>query len=355
MLLCASLRYRPLRYIEPNIRSFLHLNVTLGPHLARTTTSVPVDNMFGFFEGVTFDPSHDIPDLSGKVALITGGNTGLGKETVLELAKHNPSHLYLAARSPSKAEAAIQDIRTLVPTANITFLDLDLANLASVHAASTTVLTSSHRLDLLINNAGIMAQPAGLTADGYELQFGTNTIGHALLTTRLLPLLLKTAEEPDSDVRIVCLSSGSHSRAPPEGIIFPALTTDMAEYTTFQRYGQSKAANILFAAELARRYPGITSVSCHPGVIDTGLTDSYRSGNGFRGVAFGFVVGLMQKPLEEGVKNQLWCATGKGVVSGRFYFPVGVGHAGRGFPDDKALGKRLWEWTEGQLVKKGFA
>lgn len=113
--------------------------------------------MFGFFEGVTFDPSHDIPDLSGKVALITGGNTGLGKETVLQLAKHNPSRLYLAARTLSKAEAAIRDIKAVVPNANITFLQLDLASLKSVKEASDTFLASSDRLDLLINNAGIMA------------------------------------------------------------------------------------------------------------------------------------------------------------------------------------------------------
>ena len=144
--------------------------------------------MFGFFEGKTFDPSSDISDLSGKVALVTGGNAGLGKETVLQLANHSPSQLYLAARTQSKAEAAIRDIKATVPNANITFLELDLASLKSVQRASETFLASSDRLDLLINNAGIMAQPEGLTTDGYELQFGTNHMGHALLTKRLLSI-----------------------------------------------------------------------------------------------------------------------------------------------------------------------
>ena len=310
--------------------------------------------MFGFFEGAAFDPSRDIPDLSGKVALITGGNTGLGKETVLQLAKHNPSCLYLAARTPSKAEAAIRDLKAIVSNANITFLQLDLTSLKSVKEASDTFLASSQWLDLLINNAGIMAQPEGLTSDGYEVQFGTNHMGHALLTKLLLPTLHKTSQQPGSDVRVVSLNSASHRYAPPNGVAFPAATTRMADYSTFERYGQSKAANILFASELARRYPGITSVSYHPGVINTGLSDAYKTGNGLKGLAFGVVVALIGKSLSEGAKNQLWCATGNDVVSSRFYFSVRAAHEGRGFPDDKALRKQLWDWTDDELVKKGY-
>ena len=209
-----------------------------------------------------------------------------------------------------------------MPNANITFLELDLASLKSVQRASETFLASSDRLDLLINNAGIMAQPEGLTTDGYELQFGTNHMGHALLTKRLLPILQKTSQQSGSDVRVVSLSSAGIRNAPSEGIIFPALTTNMGNYGTFARYGQSKAANILFASELARRYPGITSVSLHPGVIDTQLSDAFK-GNGWMGCGFGLVVALVGKSLSEGTKNQLWCATAKDVVSGRFYHPIG--------------------------------
>ena len=128
----------------------------------------------------------------------------------------------------------------------------------------------------------------------------------------------------------------------------------MADYRTFARYGQSKVANMLFASELARRHTGITSVSCHPGVINTKQTTSYRSINGLKGLAFGALVVLIRKSLSEGGKNQLWCAMGKGVVSGRYYLPVRAVHAGNGFPDDKVLGKQLWDWTEDELSKKGY-
>ncbi len=310
--------------------------------------------MLGFFEGKAFNPSQHIPDLSGKVAFVTGGSAGLGKETVLQLSKHSPSHLYLAARTPSKAEAAIRDIKAVVPNANITFLELNLASLESVNEASNKFLATSERLDLLINNAGIMAQPAGLTKDGYEIQFGTNHIGHALLTKRLLPILDKTSRQPGADVRIVSLSSAGFRFAPASGIDFPATTTTMVDYDTFARYGQSKAANILFASELARRYPNIISVSCHPGVINTELSTAYRTGNGMKGFFFGLVLLAIGKSVSEGAKNQLWSATGKNVVSGSFYFPVGAVNAGRGFPEDKALGGQLWDWTDNELAKKGY-
>ena len=140
-------------------------------------------------------------------------------------------------------------------------------------------------------------------------------------------------------MRVVTLSSAGIRNAPSEGIIFPALTTNMADYGTFARYGQSKAANILFASELARRYPSLTSVSLHPGVIDTQLSDPFKGGNGWKGFGFGLVVALVGKSLSEGTKNQLWCATAKDVVSGRFYPPFGAENAGRGFPDNKELAK----------------
>ncbi|KAL8834110.1 MAG: hypothetical protein Q9170_003913 [Blastenia crenularia] len=260
----------------------------------------------------------------------------------------------LKARTPSKAESAIRDIKAIVPTANVIFLQLDLASLKSVKEASDTFLASSNRLDLLINNAGIMAQPDSLTADGYEVQFGTNHMGHALLTKLLLPMLHKTSQQPGSDVRVVTLTSEGHKWTPKGGIDFPTTTTTMAEYSTFTRYGQSKAANIIFASELARRYPGITSVSCHPGVINTNLSSSYRSKSRMGGAVLKMVAALIGKSLLEGTKSQLWCATGKGVVSGRLYYPIGVVHCGRGFPDDKALAKKLWDWTEEELAKKGY-
>ncbi|CAM1508750.1 Fc.00g055980.m01.CDS01 [Cosmosporella sp. VM-42] len=282
--------------------------------------------MFAFVEGRTFDPSQDIPDLSGKVILVTGGSAGLGKETILQLAK---------------SEAAIRDIKVVVPNASIIFLRIDLGDFKSGKEASDDFLASSDRLDLLINDAGIMAQLEGLTSDGYELQFGTNHMGHALLTKRLLPILEKTSQQPGSDVRIVLLSAPVHQVASEGAIDYQTVTTDMAGISTFQRYRQSKLANIFYASKLAHRYPRITSVSCHPGLINMDLATTYRSGNGLRGRAFGAFMILIGKTLLDGAKNQLWCATRKGVVSGRYYHPFGVVHHGGGFPDDTVLGKQL--------------
>ena len=268
----AFMSHQLLEYPELYLSSLLRIASRNRSPLVSTNESIPGSEMFGFFEGVNFDPSQGIPDLSGKAALVTGGNAGLGKETLIQLAKHNPSQHYLAVRSPSKAETAIHDIKAIVRNANITFLQLDLANLRSAKQASDTFLASSDRLDLLINNAGIMAQPAGQTSDGYELQFGTNHMGHALLTKLLLPTLKRTAQQPRSDVRVVYLSSAGYKNAPPEGIAFPTLATSMEDSPTFMRYGQSKAVNMSYASELARRYPDITSMSCHPGIIDTELS-----------------------------------------------------------------------------------
>lgn len=205
---------------------------------------------------VSFNPDKDIPDLEGKVVLVTGGNIGLGRESVYQLAKHNPQ-IFLAARDKAKADATIADIKKELPNAKITFLELDLASFASVKKAADTFEASSKRLDILMNNAGIMACPAGLTKEGYEIQFGTNHMGHALLSKLLLPTLQRTAKEPGSDVRIINLSSWGNNFAPKGGLIFDAMKTDMQSYTTFSRYGQSKLANILFNRELAKRYPSI--------------------------------------------------------------------------------------------------
>jgi len=191
-----------------------------------------------------FDTDKDIPDLSSKVIIVTGGNSGVGKQSVLELSKHKPAKLYMTARSKAKYDAAVTDIKKSNPNASITFLELDLASFASIKAAANTVLAENDRLDILINNAGVMALPQGLTKDGFEVQFGTNHMGHALLTKILMPLLLRTASKPDSDVRIVNLSSGAHGIAPKGGFLPETVTTEMPQYHTYARYGQSKMANI---------------------------------------------------------------------------------------------------------------
>ncbi|EGP92332.1 unnamed protein product [Zymoseptoria tritici ST99CH_3D1] len=300
-----------------------------------------------------FNPDVDIPSLEGKVILITGGNTGLGKETVLQLAKHNPKEIFLAARTPSKAHAAIEEIKNAVPSGNVSFIQLDLTSLQSVKEAAEDFHKRSDRLDLLINNAGIMAVPWSKTKEGYEIQFGTNHVGHALLTKLLLSTLLKTAEQPGADVRVINLSSEGHNMAP--GIIYDQ--DKLETYNTWRRYGQSKLANIYHARELQRRYPSITATSIHPGVI---ITDLYASQQKTNIVMKMFLPIMKMATLDVpgGAKNTLWAATtpDKATVRESHYWkPVGSKSGGSFWYAQKTEpAKELWEWTEEQLKKNGY-
>lgn len=194
-----------------------------------------------------------------------------------------------------------------------------------------------------------MAVPYSKTKEGYEIQFGTNHLGHALLTELLLPTLLKTAEQPGSDVRVVDVSSEGHNLAP--GIIYDQ--DALEKYHTFRRYGQSKLANILHARELQRRNPSITAVSLHPGVIATDLYASQLETNILARVFLPFIK-LFFMDVPNGAKNQLWAATAsKEEVEKSYYWkPVGVASKGNPFYARKAdLAKELWEWTEEQFKK----
>lgn len=194
----------------------------------------------------------------------------------------------------------------------------------------------------------------GETKEGYEIQFGTNHIGHALLTKLLLPVLLETAKEPNSDVRIVNLSSCGHSMAPSGGIIYEI--SKLEKQGTWARYGQSKLANILFTKELARRYPSITSVAVHPGIIKTDLYGPTNENNMI--LRYGLMVfgGLVMQDVPQGARNQLWAATSrdKDIVSGGYYDPIGKKSGGSGYAKNGELAKDLWEWTESELAKNGY-
>ncbi|KAK4131655.1 NAD(P)-binding protein [Trichocladium antarcticum] len=308
-------------------------------------------------KGVQFVPDRDIPSLEGKVILVTGGNSGLGKQSILELAKHGPKEIWLGARSEAKAQDAIREITAQVPNAPpIRFLAMDLASLASVRDAATTFRQHADRLDILLLNAGIMAVPAATTHDGYEIQFGTNHLGHALLAQHLLPTLLHTAAQPGADVRVVVLSSLAHQYAPAgAGILFDTLRSAAAPQTsTTLRYGQSKLANLLYAQELARRHPALTVAAVHPGVVATNLANTMVAGSALMRVGWWLASCAIGVDVPTGALNQLWAATARGVESGAYYMPVGArSEVAKRWEAGSDVAERLWEWTEEEL--KGWA
>ncbi|GME35582.1 short-chain dehydrogenase reductase family [Neofusicoccum parvum] len=295
-----------------------------------------------------FDPEKDIADLSGKVIFITGG---LGAESVVKLAQKHPRAIYFSGRNPKSAEEVIEKVKSIPDAPRVHFVQCDLASLQSVSAAAESFLGQSDRLDVLMCNAGIMTKVPDLTTDGYEIQFGTNHLGHALLIKKLIPLLIQTSEQPNTDVRIVILTSLGFIFAPRGGIKFKDLKTvqKFAVLGPFTRYGQSKLANILYARELARRYPQIKTLSIHPGVVATSIISGTTVVNKL--IIYGSSWWQMVKP-EEGAYNQLWAAGGdvSNAVNGQMYEPVGVrsNKLGKTAKDDK-LAEQLWDWTENEL------
>lgn len=311
-----------------------------------------------------FDASTSIPEQTDKIILVTGGNAGVGLESVRQLARHRPAKIYLAARTGAKFDLAIQSILKDVPEAKsvVEFLELDLASFASVKAAAEKVLSENDRLDVLLNNAGVMALPPGTTQEGYEIQFGTNHMGHALLTRRLMPLLLTTAEA-GREVRVVNLSSAAEQIGALRGqISFDQLKTDMRNVHTYMRYGQSKLANVLFTRELAKRYPSVTSVAVHPGRVRTQLLDTFFQKRTLAGWLQGFMDAIVMMPVEKGALSQLWAASDNNkdkngqprVHSGSYYWPVGWKQAGSKLSRDAQLAGKLWEWQEKEFTDHGL-
>ncbi|KAJ5173263.1 hypothetical protein N7492_005856 [Penicillium capsulatum] len=300
---------------------------------------------------LNFDPDKDIPDLSGKTIFITGGTNGLGAESALHLAKHNPAHIYISGRNAHSAAKIISQIQSIAPETRATLLECDLASLTSVQAAASRFQSQEDSLDILMCNAGIMAQPKSLTTDGYELQFGTNHLGHALLIKKLLPVLERKALQ-GGDPRIIILSSQGFLLHPREGIVFADLKTvqDFCVVGPWRRYGQSKLANLLYARELARRYPGILSVAIHPGVVSTGLVGNTSMME--KAAVYASNFGKMLKPVE-GAYNQCWAATvaRSKISSGMYYEPVGKLMESRldDVARDEELARKLWEWTDEEL------
>jgi NAD(P)-dependent dehydrogenase (short-subunit alcohol dehydrogenase family) len=342
--------------------------------------------------GVDFLPLRDMIDLSGKMILVTGGNPhyldlnlsslmmhlgtgGLGKAVIIGLLMKHPSKIYVTARNPPKFQHLIEEISLEHPTVNansiLHLLTCDLTDLKTVQAAAHEVILSPNpKLDIIIGAAGVMFTTPSVTKDGYEIQFGTNHMSHALLIKLLLPLLLQSP-----DPRIVLFTSGAFGLHPSGGILFESLhTTQEKEIrlaTRWQLYGQSKLANLLYAAELARKHPSVTSVSVHPGAVYTGGFASLGWKDRWILTAMSWRSFITP---EEGSWNALWCISahlwknqkkmfdekagenedervkGKGfVVNGAFYEPVGVPGKHMRMSADDELARKLWEWTEKEL------
>lgn len=220
--------------------------------------------MSGLTAQSTTDDVLDGKDLSGKTVFITGGNSGLGMETGRAMASKG-AHVILAGRDQAKLDEAADTIRAETGSSSVETIICDLGSLESVRACGAEANSRFDKIDLLINNAGIMATPKAATSDGFESQFGTNHLGHFVLTKTLLPLV-----EAGSDKRIVNLSSRGHHIAPVD---FDDPNFDTREYVPFLSYGQSKTANVLFTVGLEARLAdrGIHAFAVHPGGIQTNL------------------------------------------------------------------------------------
>ncbi|KAG2365091.1 hypothetical protein BDR07DRAFT_1278189 [Suillus spraguei] len=287
----------------------------------------------------------DIPDLTGKVIIVTGANTGIGKETAKVLLAHN-AKVYIAARSQEKAEVAIKDLKNSTGKEAF-FLKLDLADLKSVKSSVEEYLSKETTLDVLFNNAGVMFPPTDwLTADGYDLQFGTNVLGHFYFTKLLLPTLIATAKSaPDGKARVITTSSSAHAL---QGLTFSTFKDSPArkKMSTTQLYGQSKTGNVVQAFELARRYSseGIVSIPLNPGNIRTDLMRHIPS-------FLRSVMNLFIYDVEYGALTQLYAGTVPEAVELNGKYLVPWARVGPTRPDarDPKVGEALWEWLEEQV------
>jgi NAD(P)-dependent dehydrogenase (short-subunit alcohol dehydrogenase family) len=302
-----------------------------------------------------------IPSQVGRRVLITGANSGIGFYAAAELA-HNGAHVLLGCRDQSKGDAALARMRALDPRANAEVVVLDLASLESVRAFAAAELARGVPLDLLINNAGVMAPKQRLeTADGFELQFGVNVLGHFALTALLLPALLRAAAKVQGQrPRVVTLASIAHKQG---RLNFEDLQSTKS-YSPMGAYRQSKLADLMFAFELDRRLraagppaPGVMSVAAHPGVANTNLFQVGEFSPVERLVrrGFGVAIGGLLNSGAQGAAPTLFAATAPDAVSGGYYGPQGfletrggdVGPAKVAAQAlDEAAAARLWSECE---------
>jgi NAD(P)-dependent dehydrogenase (short-subunit alcohol dehydrogenase family) len=274
--------------------------------------------------------------LSGRTFLITGANTGIGRATADDLASRG-GKVFVACRSAEKGRAAAAEIAAATGNEAVVFLPLDLADLASVRDCAAEFLARGEPLHVLINNAGV-GGARGRTADGFEVHFGINHLGHFALTQALLPLLRESAP-----ARIVSVASDAHYQA--KGINFEALRNRTKGITGLPEYAVSKLCNVLFAAELGRRLAGtgVTTYSLHPGVVASEI---------WRRVPWPArqIMTRRMLTIEQGARTSLYCATSDDVAgaSGKFYDNCREAEPSKLVTPE--LAARLWEYSEAAIA-----
>lgn len=287
-----------------------------------------------------------IPDQTGKTIVITGSSSGLGLSTAMALAGKG-AEVIIAVRSVQKGNAAVDQIRRRHTNANVKVMQLDLGDLSGIHAFAAAYKEQYSNLSVLINNAGVMMPPYQKTKDGFELQFGTNHLGHYALTGLLLPTLLRTPKSRVVTVGSLAAKSGQ--------IDFDNLDGSKG-YRGFAFYRQSKLANVLFAKELQRRLAQAgaetVSIACHPGIAATNIT-SRGSGNKSNGLLL-FLMNRLFQSSEMGALPTLYAATNPSLNGGEYIGPDGK-DAKKGYPAldpaidgifDPIIAERLWDVSE---------
>lgn len=293
--------------------------------------------------------TEQIPSQAGKIALITGANSGIGYQAARELARHG-AHVLLGCRNEAKGRAALERLLREAPGASAEVVPLDMASLASIHSFATAFIGRGVALDLLINNAGVMALPKReVTEDGFERQFGTNHLGHFALTGLLLPSLL-AAPSP----RVVTVASLAHRTGK---IDFENLQRERG-YEGWDAYNASKLANILFARELDRRaraaHSRLLSLAVHPGVSTTSIFENGPGTTNLKAIMVKLLAPVMMQNDEAGALPTLYAATSPNAHGGEYIGPDGFGEL-KGSPVvvqprpqalDTAVGERLWAVSE---------
>ncbi|KAI0029800.1 NAD(P)-binding protein [Vararia minispora EC-137] len=284
---------------------------------------------------------NDIPNLSGKVIIVTGGNTGVGKETVKPLLARG-AKVYIAARNEAKTKSAIEDLKKETGKEAVS-LHLDLADLVSVKAAAKEFLSKENRLDILFNNAAVMACPVDeLTKQGFDMQIGTNVLGHYHFTQLLLPALKAVhANSPQEKARVVITSASAVYLTTLDLGVFED-TPKRRNLSPMELYIQSKHANVIHARELARRYgDDIVTTSVNPGNLRTEL-QRYLVG------VQKFVISQILHPAPLGALTQLYAGTAPEAadLNGKFLIPWARVGVARKEALDPQNGEKLWNWLE---------